>query len=62
MKKEFNRKPLYNKNFLKIKIISYSDEATDSHDKEIPRVGSNYIYLPVTLIGFVFKKHGNYFW
>ena len=31
--KEFNREPIYNKSFLKTKIKSYSDEATDFHKK-----------------------------
>ena len=44
IKKEFDSEPAYNKNFLKTKIKSYGDEATDFHDKEIPQVGSNHKY------------------
>ena len=40
IKKELNSKPIYNKKFLKTKIKSNSDEATDFHDKEIPKVDS----------------------
>ena len=36
IKKEFDSEPVYNKIFLKIKLKSYSEEATDFHDKEIP--------------------------
>ena len=41
MKKEFDSKPTYNKNFLKTKTKFYGDEAADFHDKEIPKVDSN---------------------
>lgn len=34
------------KNF-KIKIKSHGDEVTDLHDKELPKVGSNYTSLAV---------------
>ena len=42
MKKEFDSRPIYNKAILKNKKY-YSDEATDFHNKKIPKVGSNYI-------------------
>ena len=32
IKKEFNSEPIFNKEFLKTKIKSYVDEATDFHD------------------------------
>ena len=54
MKKEFNSEPIYNKKFLKTKIKYYGDEATDFHDKEIPKVGCNYTCLAVILIDFIF--------
>ena len=41
-------------NFMKKE--SYGDVATDFHDKEIPKVGSNYTGLAVILIDFVLKK------
>ena len=31
-------------------------EATDFYDKELPKVGSNYTYVAVILIGLVHKK------
>ena len=37
-----NFQTLYNKIFLKTKIISYSDKATDFHDKEMPKAGLNH--------------------
>ena len=36
IKKEFDSEPVYSKRFLKTKTKSYSDEATDFHNKEIP--------------------------
>ena len=47
MKKEFDSEPIYYKRFLKTKIKSYGDEATDFYDNEIPKVGSNYTCLAV---------------
>ena len=41
IKRESDSEPVYNKKLLKTKIKSYSDEATDFHDKEIPKVGSD---------------------
>ena len=38
VKKEFDCKHVYNKTFLKTKIKSSGDEATDFYDKEIPKV------------------------
>ena len=47
MKKEFDSEPVYNKEFLKIKIKSHSDEVTDFYDKNIPKVDSNHTCLAV---------------
>ena len=46
-KKQFNSKPVYNKIFLKNKLKSFGDEATDFHDKEMPKGGSNDTCLAV---------------
>ena len=35
---------------MKTKIKSYNNEASDLHDKETPRVGSNYTHLAVITI------------
>ena len=43
IKEEFDSKPVYKKKFLKTKIKSYGDEATDFHIKEIPN--ASYLYL-----------------
>ena len=45
--KESDKKTAYIKNFLKIKIKSYSDAVTDFYDKEIPKVDSNHTCLAV---------------
>ena len=43
--KEFDSKPVYNKNFSKTKKKrSHGDEVTDFYNKEIPRVDSDYTY------------------
>ena len=55
IKKELDCRPIYNKKFLKTKIRSYGSKVTDYHDKEIPKVGSNYICLAVILLDFVLK-------
>ena len=47
--------------FLKTKIKSYGDKATDFHDKEMTKVGSIYIYLAVILTDFVLKKDEEYY-
>ena len=59
-KKEFGCEPIYNKKILKVKIRSYGNEATDFHNKEIPKVGSNYTCLVLILIDFIFKKDEYY--
>ena len=56
VKKELDCEPVYNKTFQETKIKSYGDEATDFHDKEIPKLRSNYTCLAVILIDFVLKK------
>ena len=61
MKNKSDSKPLYNKEFLKAKIKSYGDEATDFHNKEMSRLGSCYTCLAVIFIDFVFKKDENYY-
>ena len=42
IKKEFDSKPVYNKEFLKAKLKSHGGEVTDSYDKKIPKVDSNH--------------------
>ena len=51
--KEFDSEPVDNKIFLKTKIKSYDDEATDFY--------SNHSSLVVILINSVFKKDENYY-
>ena len=61
IKQELDCKPIYTKKFLKAKMKFYGDEATDFHDKEIPKVGSNCTSLAVILIDFVLKKDEKYY-
>ena len=56
IKKELDSEPIYDKKFLKTKIRSYGDEATDFCDKKMPKAGSDYICLAVIIIDCVLKK------
>ena len=53
IKKEFDSKPIYKRKVLKTKLKSYGDETRNFNYKEMPKVGSNYIRLAVTLILFL---------
>ena len=59
MKKEFDSEPVHNKEFLKTKIKSHSDEVTDSYDKEIPKMGSNHTCLALVSLDSALKKDEN---
>ena len=61
IKKEFDSKHVYNKEFLKAKIKSHGDEVTDFYDNEIPRVDSNHTFLAVIRLDTVLKKYENYY-
>ena len=47
IKTELNSESVRSKKYLKTKTKSYGDEATDFHDKEVPKVNSIYTYLAV---------------
>ena len=53
LKKEFDSEPVYNNKFLKTKIKSYGDEATDFHNKGMSKAGSNHTCLAVITIGYI---------
>ena len=46
---------------MKTKIKSYSDKATDFHDKEIPKASSDYTCLAVINVDSTLKKDENYY-
>ena len=60
-KKEFDSKPVYNKEFLKTKIKSHGGEVTDFYDKKIPKVDSSHTCLAVISVDSAFKKDENYY-
>ena len=60
IKKEFDSKPVYNKEFLKIKK-SYGNKVTDFYEKTIPKVDSNHTCLAVINLDSVLKKDDNYY-
>ena len=60
IKKELNSKPVYKRKlFLKTKVKSYSDEATDFRKKEVPKGHSNYTCLVVISLGSILKRGKN---
>ena len=61
IKKEFDCKPVYNKNYLKTEIESHGDGATDSYDKKILKVDSNHTCLAVITLDSALKKVDNYY-
>ena len=56
IRKEFDNKSVYNKEYLKAKIKSHGDEVTDFYDKEISKIDPNHTYLAVISLDFVLKK------
>ena len=56
IKKEFDSEPVYNKNYLKIKVKSHGNEVTDFRDKKIPKLDSNHTCLAVISLDSALKK------
>ena len=56
IKKEFYSGPVYNKEFLKTKVKSHGDEATDFYDNKVPKVDSNHTCLTVIGLDSALKK------
>ena len=61
IKKKIDSKSVYNKTFLKTKIKSSGDEATDFRVKETAKVGSDCTCLVVITIDSAFKKDKKYY-
>ena len=61
IKKEFDSKPAYNKNYLKTKIKSHGDGITDFYDKNIPKPDSNHTCLAVIILDSAPEKGANYY-
>ena len=66
-KKEFDSKPVFNEKYLKSKIKSYNGKInTNFHNnnnnlKKIPRTGSQFICLSITLTDSIFRTGKNYY-
>ena len=58
---ELNDEPVYNKTFLKSKVKFYGDEATDFHDKKVPKVDSSYTCLTVISLDSNFGVYEKYY-
>ena len=61
IKKEFDSEPVYNKNYLKIKVKSHGNEVTDFRDKKIPKLDSNHTCLAVISLDSALKKDDSYY-
>ena len=62
IKKGFNSEPLYNKKNLKTKIKSHEGKInTNFHGDNIPKEGSECIYLSVVLIDSAFRVGKDYY-
>ena len=61
IKKEFDSKPVYNKNYLKTKIKSHGDEVTGFYHKKIPNLDSNHTCLVVISLDSALKNSNNYY-
>ena len=61
IKKEFDSKPVYNKNVLETKIRSHGNEGTDFYNKIIHKVDSNHTCLAPINLDSALKKDDNYY-
>ena len=61
IKKEFDSEPVYNKKYLKTKILSYGNKSTNFQDKEIAEAGSDYTCLAVINVNSGLKKDEHYY-
>ena len=61
IEKEFDSKPVYNKEFLKTKKKSHGDEVTDFYDKNILKVDSSHTCLAVISSDSALNKDDNYY-
>ena len=56
IKQKFDSEPVYNNNYLKIKMKCYGVGVTGFHDKKIPKLGSNHTCLAIVTLDFALKK------
>ena len=61
IKKEFDREPVYNKNYLETKIKPHGGEVTHFYDKKFSKLDSNHTYLALISLDSTLKKDGNYY-
>ena len=59
--KTIDSEPICNKKFLKTKIKSYGDEATDVHNEEIPKAGCDCTCVAVVTIDSFLKRDENHY-
>ena len=61
IKKQFDSEFVYNKNSLKTKIKSYSDEITDFYDEKIPKLDSSHTCLAAIILGYALQTDKSYY-
>ena len=60
--KKFDSKPVYNGKYLKTKIKSYNGKInTNFHNNKIAKESSQFIYLTLILVDYVYKTSNNYY-
>ena len=62
IKEELDSEPVYNEQYLTVKIKSYNGKLnTNFHNNKIPKEGSKFICLSVILVDSVFRTGKNYY-
>ena len=61
IKKEFDREPVYKKEFLQTKVKSHDDEVTDFYNKNILKVDPSHAFLAVISLDSNLKNDQNYY-
>ena len=56
IKREFDSKSVYNKNYLKNKIKSHGDEVTDFYDKKVLKLDSNHTCSAIISLDSALRK------
>ena len=60
--KKFDSKPVYNGKYLKTKIKSYNGKInTNFHNNKKAKESSQFIYLTLILVDYVYKTSNNYY-
>ena len=61
IKKEFDSKSVYNKEFFKAKVKSHGDKVTDFYDENVSKVVYSHTCLAVIILHSALKEDDNYY-